>query len=474
LDLSRDFYDVAFSPDASLVVVGSAEGRLMMGSLDDLTRLSEFIQLGAQQPEIRKAEEFFQANNMRIRPEIRRVAYASGAAHVSVTGDGRVIVAQSEGGVSLWDPAISSAFEFDRPWLDGHEQSVPHAVSADGRHVLDATRQGTIRLSDVTSGTALVSTRFPSPKVLAVSADADLVAAVDTAGGPASWRTLAVWDASGRTRLRAQIDRRVAPLIEPRTFPTQLLIAGPPDQHLVGVALGDGTAAAWAIDAKESHLLGVRREAARIAVNPRGSELAVADRDGVVSIWEPQSGRVKRLPGAAGRVMALSYSDDAHALAAVIMGRDGVAFVRWDLIGGGEPVSWTFTHSPLVEGGVAISGDLRLLAVAAESAVDVWDTEAQAIITSRVVAGIESMTFDREGGLVAGRLDGVTYIDLNPARLAGYVCGITARTLTAEESQRYLGAASPSAFADAASPSHSRPLLVGSRPLTSVRGCHGS
>jgi WD40 repeat protein len=440
----RDLFDVALGPGAELAVVGSAQGGLIVQRVDDLMNLSNLIQLGAQSPDIRNQEELFQVGAAPgMRSAGRKVTYVPGASHVGVSEDGHIVVAQSDGGVSLWDSSGRAAFEFARPWKDGHEAGAPDAASADGRHVVDVGRGGKVRLWDAPSDGAPTTLSFPSAMKLAVSADADLVAAVDSGGTPSSWRTLAVWDSRGRTRLKVQIDRRVAPAVQPRTYPTQVLVSGPPDDHIVGVVLADGTAAAWSVDARSARLLVARSGVQRIAASASRGEIAFAGRDGVVSLWNAADARATRLPGTVPDLAALWYSSDGGALAGVTArpGRESGVFERWELKTPGDPSVWNVPGSALHVLPLAVTGDLAALAVAQGPAVEIWDTTAQALVLShRFPDNVESLAFARDGGLLVGHAGGVSYLDLSPAHLVNAVCAFTSRTLTPEESQRYLGA----------------------------------
>lgn len=449
----RDLYVVAVSRDGRWVAVGSARGRLTLASIQGLASWSRAAALGAENRGRLDAElALFGSNPFGI----RRLTYAPGAAAMTFAGeDSRLLIAQADGGLSVWNTDVSSAIEDVRQWPGERIYHAVHAFSADGRHVAYSDGRDGVFLWDVRSADPPL--RLPTvfengPREMAVSADSERVIAMESAMGPNPWRTLAVWDAAGRLLSATLVDEAVVP-VEPNTLPKQMLI-GAPGGRLAAVLFVDGTVAAWDLSDPEPRLRGACRSSGwQIAVNPAAPEIAIVDRRGSVSLWDPAEDRLEPLPGTADDVMALGYSDDGRTLLA-FTSSDGSGWLHgWDLPTRRARASWLVFELGASAPGVAdvtdprfaaISADGRLLALGNSRAVDLWDVAARGLLTALTLpADVESLAFDSEGSLLAGHDDGVSRVEVSAPRLVARARETAGRPLNAAEIQRYFDGAAP-------------------------------
>jgi len=449
----RDMFVVALSPDGTRAAIGSARGRLTLADTTSLASYSQALEAGAQQPGKLDAElALFGMNPFGF----QKLTYAPGVVAMTFAGEStRLLIAQLDGGFSVWDPDGRSPIEAVRPWPNYRIPTSVHGVSNNGRHVAYDDGQHGLWMWDMQHSDPplpLEPLFERGPMVCTVSDDGQVVGGVESAAGDAQYRTLGLWAADGRLLSRTLIDPQLAPGVETRTYPQQLVFGGP-NGRLAALALGDGTVVIWDVSAPAPRVIGASRfRTERIAVSPIQVQAAIVEYKGAVSVWDPVEDRLEPLPGEATDVKALAYSADGSTLAAVTVSSESVTLLVWDVASRQQRPAWTLFENAdrsFVPGSaevtdpnhVAISRDGRLLALCRERALDLWDTNTRAFVISLTLPkDAESVTFDRDNGVLVGHADGVSRIELDPAQLIALTRYTASRELTPAEARRYLDA----------------------------------
>lgn len=186
--------------------------------------------------------------------------------------------------------------------------------------------------------------------VVALSADATLLAAGTRNGTVAAWR---ITGASPPVLIPIMSDRAT------RVFG----IAFSPDNKFLAVGTADATTRFWrldAIDAPPLALTGPRQAVKSVAFSPAGDTLAAGSDDGTVHLWNvsanPQPTPLPTLTGPTSKIYSIAISPDGHTLAAGT-GAEHVVYT-WDITNPARPsasgapltgpASWvnTVTFSP--------------------------------------------------------------------------------------------------------------------------------
>ncbi|MBI2824812.1 MAG: serine/threonine protein kinase [Planctomycetia bacterium] len=203
----------------------------------------------------------------------------------------------------------------DERTLTGHSGDVyAAAVGGDGRELVTAGRDGTLRLWNVPDGKNEVLARFDDDlNFIALARDG---------------KTLATGSDDGTIRLWDLAERRET-------------------HHFAGHSN-------WALCG---------------AISPHGDQLATSGRDHVIRLWSlPRGELVAELSGHTGTVESLVYLPDGKSLAST--GSDGTVRL-WDLTTGSGTIVGT---NPLAAFCVACSHDGRLLATGSEDhGIHIWD-----------------------------------------------------------------------------------------------------
>jgi WD40 repeat protein len=162
--------------------------------------------------------------------------------------------------------------------------------------------------------------------------------------------------------------------------------------------------------------------------------------DGAVRLWDVRTGRaLRRLIGHADRVYALAFSPDGTTLATG--GIDGTARL-WDIRTGRQRT--IVTTSPFPIDTVAISPDGSILATAG-AAVRLWNARTGAPLTELTTWGndeVSALAFSTNSDLVVtGTGDGATQlwkVAATPAEAIRAACLAAGRDLTRQEWADYL------------------------------------
>jgi WD40 repeat protein len=211
--------------------------------------------------------------------------------------------------------------------LTGHHGDVlAPAVSADGRHLATASRDGTVRLWSLPQAEALGEPLRFRPGVSAVdlSPDGHRLALILGDGFGEQAATLEVWDAGTGARVRR--------LDVPGT-PTAVRFS--PDGGLLAVGFANGMSRLWSTESwspVSRVLAGDTGDIYALAISPDGAALATGSSDRTVRLWDVETGQAigVPLPGPGRGVGAVApyFTPDGSGLVA---GYDTGLVYRWDI-----------------------------------------------------------------------------------------------------------------------------------------------
>ncbi|WP_370651750.1 NB-ARC domain-containing protein [Frankia sp. Cj3] len=308
----------------------------------------------------------------------------------AVSPDGRLIVSASDDAtIRLWDRQTGMFIRAFR----GHTDRVRScSFSPDGVLISSASADTTVRLWETATGRMVRALRGHTARVTSCcfSPDGALIA---SAGGDG---TVRLWDAV--TGAEVKVLRGHAGRVWSCTFS--------PDGATIVSGGADGTVRSWdvATGALTQSLLSHAAWTASCCFSPDGALIASAGGDGTVRLWDAVTGaEVKVLRGHAGRVWSCCFSPDGALIASA--GGDGTVRL-WDAVTGAEVKVlqghagrvWSCTFSP--DGNLVVSaGD--------DAAVRFWDVSTRARI--RVIRGqtgrVWCCNFSPNGALVVSAGD---------------------------------------------------------------------
>jgi WD40 repeat protein len=241
--------------------------------------------------------------------------------------------------------------------LEGHKWIVTcTAYSPDGRHLLSGSQDGTVRIWDLVE---------PGPGEVVPAHDGAVWTAQFTPEGD----RFVTGGSDGKVHLWDFKSRRVL-----RTFPGRMVLLLPGKTRMVVVDselvywTPEGPITLWDYEANQM-LLSLPSMGKGVAVSPDGATLAVAHREGKVSLWSIETGTLLNTLVADSHVWTPACSPTGTQLAA---GSFRAAYV-WNLAAVGPPIK---LEHPLTVWATAFSPDGKLLATASsDRALRFWDTE---------------------------------------------------------------------------------------------------
>ncbi|HEX4460240.1 MAG TPA: hypothetical protein VIA18_19815, partial [Polyangia bacterium] len=256
---------------------------------------------------------------------------------VAFAPDGRTLASASyDGTVRLWDVAGGTTTRE----LRGHGGPVFAAVFApDGRTLFSASLDGTVRVWDVATGSARVLDGHGGPLVaLALAPDGSRLATAAEGGDVLVWdwragtqrrvfhhagdirglgyagdgQWIVSGDAQGVIHLASTTDgaqrswRQPNEVLEP-TFA--------PDSRALATIDGD-VLRVWHLDGTLADTLASHTPIWRVAFSADGALVASGGYDGTVRLWNSDSGRLRSVYHADGRISWVTFSRDGRYLAA--------------------------------------------------------------------------------------------------------------------------------------------------------------
>lgn len=343
-------WDVAFSPNADRIAVGTRSRKAMVWSLNTK---------GPDESTL----------NLTFDEDVRTVSFLGSDAKLLVTA-GKVAHVRD-----LAKPEIATAFEHGSLIYDAV------AISADGKRLATAGlgvngKERLIKVWDLQSPTdeplSEIDLEGAWVMGLAFSPDGCCLATVSVEKGGAKRTHTEVWGIATRKRLLSLPNRQPGDAIQFAADGRKIVVAGrdnririfePAKGELDEMLAADAVSGRerldvpWDIDVLAGHTGRVRD----IAISPDGSRIASASGDQTVRIWDSATGEgLLVLKGHRGWVEAVAFSADGRRVASG--GRDNLVKV-WDISRHTAPVH-----------GVAFAADGRVVATAgAEGVAKIWD-----------------------------------------------------------------------------------------------------
>jgi WD40 repeat protein len=287
----------------------------------------------------------------------------------AVTPDGRWVVSASDDKtLRVWDVESGGA----GATLAGHADRVSAcAVTPDGRRVVSASRDKTLKVWDLESGRAMATLagHAAGVNVCAMTPDGQRVVS-------ASWdNTLKVWD--------LESGRAVATLDD--HAPGVNACAMTPDGRRVVSASGDKTLKVWDLERARAvaTLDGHVAEVSACEVTPDGRVVSTSG-DKTLKVWDLESGRaMATLAGHAAEVSACAVTPDGRRV--VSASRDKTLKV-WDLESG-RAVATLAGHVDRVSACAVTPDGRRVVSASTDKTLKVWELES-----GRALATLEGHT----------------------------------------------------------------------------------
>lgn len=354
LELPTAIRAMALTPDGKMAVSGATDGSLTVWNIETGEILNQF----AQNLEI-DALEFFP--------------------------DGQTFVLGAETGeVELWEIGAGEVFQR----LSGHSDAVLNvAISADGKQIVSASKDQTLRLWNVTPPTKLQTWVAHDNRITSVHIVDTWLYSTSLDG------TVKVWDfATGQS---------IAIPVEGGAPITTLALNA--DETLLLAATGGEVSKIYLYHAESGLLLreyaGHAREIRSVAFSPDGQTFLSGAEDGELILWNIQTGAIiRQFNGEVGSLRSLAFTPDGQIV--VVAGLDGL--IEWDMQTGA--VMQTIPTQGLAFYSVAISPDGQTIASAtSDDSVILWDvqTGAERVRLSGHTDSVFSVVFSPDGRIVA-------------------------------------------------------------------------
>jgi WD40 repeat protein/tRNA A-37 threonylcarbamoyl transferase component Bud32 len=281
------------------------------------------------------------------------VGHAGRVTSVALSGDGKTLVsASSDKTIKVWD--VGSGQE--RATLKGHTDTVwSVALSDDGKTLVSASWDDMVKVWDMGKGRESATLKGHMGAVTPVALSGD--------GKTLAWgsedNTVKVWDV-GTGQERATLKGHTNSVYS---------VALSRDGKTLGSGSWDGTVKVWdvATGRERAALKGHNESVFSVALSGDGKTLVSGSLDATVKVWDVATGQ-ERATLNTGLVNSVALSDDGKTL--VSASWDATVKV-WDMATGQERATLK-AHTAMVNS-VALSGDGKTLASGSEdNTVKVW------------------------------------------------------------------------------------------------------
>jgi WD40 repeat protein len=283
----------------------------------------------------------------------------------------RILTASKDGTARLWDATSGRHLAT----FSGHTGSLEEArFSPDGARILTASKDGTARLWDATGRLLFTLSGHTGPLAEArFSPDSSRIVTASQDG------TARIWEAASGQPL-VTLSGHAGPISD-ATFS--------PDGARVLTVSDDGAARLW--DAASGRLLftllGHTSPVKVASLSPDGARVVTASWDGTVRLWDATSGRLRAtLLGHTGTVREASFSPDGTRV--VTASDDGTARL-WDVASGRLLVTLSGHTNTVWDASFSPDG-VRIVTASRDGTARVWDA----------VSGQTVMTFSGHTGEV--------------------------------------------------------------------------
>jgi WD40 repeat protein/serine/threonine protein kinase len=373
-------------------------GRQALGEnhhTEALIYLSEAARRGDDSPTVRfmiaRAAQPLRSEALRLHGSAGRIFSAR------FSPDARQIITTDEQAGQLWDAATGKLL-----FTLAHADQVNDAVFVPhGGQVITAADDGFVKIWSTTTGALVHSLVSPKPehqrahyRTLALSADGTMVAAIDAPGSS----IVDVWDVrtgaplaelpgaqralefSRDGRWLAFIGDSDARVFDTHTWQQALAIGGPQARRLAFdptgprllIANGEGDAAIWAIP-EGTRVQRLRNTGAKfgpVAFSPDGAFVVTTNSDGAVQVWSARTGQLQtELKNHRGNLTWVEFDPTSKRVASA--GADNVVVISD--IAAGIPIALLERAQGVVRDAHFDRSGQRLLSVDYNGTVLVWD-----------------------------------------------------------------------------------------------------
>ena len=252
--------------------------------------------------------------------------------------------------------------------LVGHASAVHAcAVTPDGRRVVSASEDYSVKVWDLDSGRAIASFEGHSYGVMACAVTPDGRRVVSASND----RTLKVWDLAGR---------RVLASLHGHTGAVNACSVAPDGRHLVS-ASDDRTLKLWDLDTGSALATfeGHARAVVACVVTPDGKRVVSASSDGALKLWDLHSGRVlATFEGHTLRVTACAVTPDGRRVVSASSDR---TLKLWDLDTGRVLVTFE-GHADSVTACAVTPDGRRVVSASGDQTLKVWDLASGCVLAT--------------------------------------------------------------------------------------------